>query len=101
MRARLKQLNGKRVVLANDAEFWYTVEPYQVKNVLGFEVAELHQYTFLTDGYFGEAPPVKLYRTIDGNWYDLEESKTASEMKIIRALKSVIEKMETPSQIRP
>ena len=41
----------------------------------------------------------KLYKTTEGNWYDIEEVKPASEKKILRMLKSAIDAKENDTDL--
>ena len=57
-------------------------------------ITVLQKYNFIkpddvSGQFFG-----KLYRTKEGNWYDMEEAKMMNEKNILRMLKSAIDAKE-------
>lgn len=90
---QLKHVNNQ-IIVEDNSRFYYTVKPFKLSNALGNLITVLQEYNFIktddNDGkFFG-----KLYRTTEGNWYDLEESKMVTEKKIFRMLKSAIDAKE-------
>ena len=63
-------------------------------NALGNIIAVLQEFNFTkkedNNGQFF----CKLYKTKDGNWYDIEEAKILAEKGILRMLKSAIDAKE-------
>ena len=59
-------------------------------NALGSIIAVLEEYNFTQNGQFY----CKLYKTKEGNWYDIEEAKIGAEKGISRMLKSAIDAKE-------
>lgn len=94
MRDALKNLFNDQIVLADKSRYFYTINPFELKNALGNMVAVLKEYHFTKDGDSTGNLSCKLYRTNEGNWYDLEESKNLYEKQISRMLKSAIEAKE-------
>ena len=95
MREALKNLFRNEIILEDGNKYFYSVNPFELKNALGYAVAVLHEYSFSKDG--DGIFSVKLYRTEDGNWYDIEESKIEGGKNIIRLLKSAIDSKENKS----
>ena len=59
---------------------------------LGTVIALLQQYTFSAGDAMNKPAEYKLYKTKEGNWYDVEQSGVLMEKNIIRMLKSAIDK---------
>jgi hypothetical protein len=89
MREPLKHIFSKEIVLEDKTHFYYTTHPYDLKNALGAVIAVLQEYNF-TKKEDHNPFTCKLYKTKEGNWYDIEEAEIA-EKKIIRMLKSAID----------
>ena len=94
MRDALKNLFSNQINLEDSGQFYYTISPYELTNALGSIIAVLQEYNFTkmddNNGQFF----CKLYRTKEGNWYDIEESKIVTEKNILRKLKSAIDAKE-------
>jgi hypothetical protein len=97
MRESLKHLFSHQVILEDRSQFYYTITPYELTNALGTMIANLQEYSFTQKEPANEIFSCKLYRTKDGNWYDIEEATIAVEKKIIRMLKSAIDAKENTS----
>jgi len=92
MRDALKNLFRSEIILEDNSHYYYTVNPYELTNALGAVVAVLQEYNFSKKD--NEAVTCKLYRTKEGNWYDIEEAKIFTEKNILRMLKSAIDLKE-------
>jgi hypothetical protein len=92
MRTSLKHVFSKEIVLEDNSHFYYTTAPYELKNALGSTIAVLEEFNFTKKE---EQNPFtcKLYKTKEGNWYDIEEAEVA-EQKILRMLKLAIDTKE-------
>jgi len=94
MRDALKNLFSNQINLEDNSQFYYTISPYELTNALGSIIAVLQEYNFTkkedSNGQFF----CKLYKTKDGNWYDIEEAKMFAEKGILRMLKSAIDATE-------
>jgi len=97
MRESLKHLFSNQITLEDKSQFYYTKQPYELMNALGVAIAHLQEYSFTKKEPANELFSCNLYRTKDGNWYDIEEAKTAGEKTIIRMLKSAIDAKENTS----
>ena len=94
MRDSLKHLFSNQITLEDKSQYYYTIRPYEFTNALGVVIANLQEYAF-TKKEPADAPfSCTLYRTKDGNWYDIEEASGANEKTIIRMLKSAIDVAE-------
>ena len=94
MRDSLKNLFSKQIILEDNSEFYYTIKPYELTNTLGNIVAVLQEYNFTKKGNNSDQFTCKLYKTKEGNWYDIEETKTVEKSAILRMLKSAIDTQE-------
>ena len=90
MEAQEKQIDLSYIKGNEQQQYSYKIKPYLLANFLGVEVAVLQEYIVtnkLGDQY-------KLYKTEDGNWYDVSEEMSTKKNYILRTLKSAIEKIE-------
>lgn len=94
MRESLKNLFSNRIILENGAQYYYTVRPFELTNVLGNVIAVLQQYTFTNADQNKEPAVYTLYKTKEGNWYDAELEGISTDKRILRMLKSAIDKKE-------
>ncbi len=88
------KLCSNQITVEGNSPFYYTVKPYELSNALGNMITVLQEYNFIkTDDISGQLFG-KLYRTNEGNWYDLEEIQMGTEKRILRMLKSAIDAKE-------
>ena len=94
MRNALKNLFSHQITLEDNSQFYYNVAPYQLTNALGTIISVLQEYNFTKrDDNYGQFN-CKLYKTKEGNWYDIEEAKIGAEKTVLRMLKSAIDTKE-------
>ncbi len=91
MREALKNVFGKEIILEDGIVFIYTVQPYEMKNMLGQIVAVLDEYAFTKKG---TSETYKLYRTNEGNWYDANGQNSGVESSILLALKNAVDTLQ-------
>ena len=94
MRDTLKNLFSNQIILEDDSQFYYTITPYELTNALGNIIAVLQQYNFTKKDDNNGQFSCKLYKTKDGNWYDIEETKILAQKAVLRMLKSAIDVKE-------
>ena len=94
MRDALNNLFSNQINLEDNSQFYYTISPYKLTNALGSIIAVLQEYNFTKMGDNNGQFSCKLYRTKEGNWYDIEEAKIVTEKSILRMLKSAIDTKE-------
>jgi hypothetical protein len=94
MREALKHIYSSKIILEDNSEFYYTINPYELTNALGNIIAVLQEYNFTKKDDNKEPFSCKLYRTKEGNWYDMEEANTTGNTTILRALKLAIDSNE-------
>ncbi|MGC4102364.1 hypothetical protein [Ferruginibacter sp.] len=80
-----------QISLPDNQSFSYTISPFEILNALENVVAILQEYHFTRMMDNDTRIDYKLYRTKEGNWYDVEEPKTDQDKSIIRTLKSAID----------
>ena len=100
MRDALKNLFSNQITLEDNSQFYYTISPYQLTNVLGNIIAVLKEYNFTKKDDNSDQFSCKLYRTKEGNWYDLEVAKIVTEKGILRLLKSAIDAKENDTILK-
>jgi len=94
MRDALKNLFSNQVILEDNSQFYYTINPYELTNALGNIIALLQEYNFTKkDDNTGQFS-CKLYKTKEGNWYDFEEAQIVAEKGVLRMLKSAVDAKE-------
>ncbi len=79
-----------QIILPDQRTFAYKIEPYELTNFLGAQVAVLQEYSIQNKA--GEI--YKLYKTAEGNWYDIAEEIESARNVLLRMLKSAIDKNE-------
>jgi hypothetical protein len=94
MREELKHFNSKQITLEDGSQFYYTIQPFVMKNILGASIAVLDEYIFIRKG---TAETYKLYRTDEGNWYDVKHENSAENNEVLRSLKLAFDNFETQS----
>lgn len=87
MEMDIKTEEIKQIIFGDDKHFSYTRKQVEIKNILGAAVAVLDEYS-ITDS---AGVNYKLYKTKDGNWYDLPEANTGIAKSILPALKLKID----------
>ena len=94
MRDALNNLFSNQINLEDSSQFYYTISPYELTNALGSIIAVLQEYNFTKKDDNNGQFSCKLYKTKEGNWYDIEEAKTTVEKGTLRLLKSAIDTKE-------
>jgi len=84
------------VILEDNARYFYAVKPFELTNVLGNVVAVLSEFVFIKEGENNEQFCYKLYKTKEGNWYDILDIKSSVDYNILRRLKTAMD-MQEPS----
>ena len=100
MRDALKNLFSNQIILEDNSQFYYTITPYKLTKALGNIIAVLQEYNFtkkdINDGQFS----CKLFKTKEGNWYDIEEAKIGTKKSILRMLKFANDAKENGSILK-
>lgn len=91
MEARLTDPEIKVLLLGEVQKYFYTINPVQITNVLGNSVTVLLEYS-ITDV---NGKSHKLYKTKEGNWYDIPEANLAVDNTVLMSLKLAINSQET------
>jgi hypothetical protein len=73
----------KEIILSDNSRFSYTIKQVEITNVLGSAVAALDEY-FITNAA-GEN--YKLYKTKEGNWYDVPDVNKGVDKGVLLGLK--------------
>ncbi len=100
MKDALNKLFSNQINLVDNSQFYYTINPYELTNALGSIIAILQEYNFTKKGDNNGQLSCKLYRTKEGNWYDIEEAKIVNEKSILRMLKSAIDAKENGTVLK-
>lgn len=100
MRDALKNLFSNEIILEDNSQFYYTIRPYELTNALGSIIAILQEYNFTKKDDNNGQFSCKLYRTKEGNCYDIEEAKIVAEKGILRLLKSAIDAKENDTILK-
>jgi hypothetical protein len=91
MRDALKNLFSNQITLEDNSQFYYTITPYELTNALGNIIAVLQEYNFTKEGDNSIEFSCKLYRTKEGNWYDVQDENIGFEKGILLALKLALD----------
>jgi len=94
MRDALKNLFSNQITLEDNSQFYYTIKPYELTNALGNVIAALQEYSFSKNDCNSGDFSCKLYKTIEGNWYDLPETNKGIDNSVIMGLKLAVDTHE-------
>jgi hypothetical protein len=94
MRDVIKNLFMNEIILEDNSIFYYTIKPYELANSIGTIITILKEYSFIKKDNTSTPFCCKLYRTKEGNWYDIEEINTGVKKGLLTALKLVIDEKE-------
>lgn len=83
MEKDLVSAEKKKIILEDGRHFSYTITPAEIANSLGAAVAVLDEY-LITDS---SGNTYKLYKTNEGNWYDITEANESVNKGILMELK--------------
>ena len=97
MRDALKNLFSNSIVLEDNSQFYYSIKPHELTNAVGQVVAVLQEYIFTKkDEHTGDFS-CKLYKTKEGNWYDINTDYAGVEKNLTLRLKTALNKQESPA----
>ena len=82
--------SGATSLLSNGQKYFYTTTPVEIKNILGTSITLLQEYP-ITDV---NGKSHKLYKTKEGNWYDMPEANLTVDNTVLMSLKSAINSQE-------
>ena len=97
MKDALKNLFRNQIILEDNSQFYYTISPYELTNALGNKIAVLQEYNFIKKDDNNGQFSCKLYRTKEGNLYNIEEVNTNKNTTVSRALKLAIDNQNIAS----
>ena len=94
MRDALKNVFSHQIILEDNSLFYYTIKPYELTNALGNIIAVLQKYNFTKKDNNSGQFSCKLYKTKEGNWYDISDDNAAVENSLLLVLKTAINKQD-------
>ncbi len=94
MEAIQTKTRHNQVILGNDKQYSFTVNPFEITNALGTAVATLQEYTITS----GNGEIYKIYKTKEGNWYDMAVVNSSRHNLLLVSLKSAIDLKERGTQ---
>ncbi len=80
-------IKNYQVILEDKSVVFYSIRPFEIKNALGVVVAVLDEY-FITNK---EGDIFKLYKTNEGNWFDLPSVIVSDNYTFLRQLKVALD----------
>ncbi len=87
MEMEVSQEKNNHIILEDNSKFFYTIKSVEIANALGAVIAILEEYSITNIN--GEN--YKLYKTKEGNWYDISETIPIENNAVLRALKLAID----------
>ncbi len=81
------ELINKQIILEDKSQYFYSVNPVEISNALGSVIAILDEYSITNSS----GQNYRLYKTKEGNWYDISERNSSVNSTILRALKSALD----------
>src|SRR5690349_1162466 len=85
-------MNTNKIVVRDGSKYFYTTAFCDVQNSLGVVKATLKEYTIYKAGE-SEIIIARLYKTTNGNWYDLQ-TETSIDALLATTLKMAIDESE-------
>lgn len=82
----------KVITVRDGSQYFYTTATFNAANPLGIVKATLVEYALFNNGNTGD-PVCKLYKTNDGNWYDLPSENALNATQTV-SLKRAIDETE-------
>lgn len=83
-----------RVILEDNTEYLYSIKPFELRNTLGAIIAVLQEFTFSKIGA-NDRSCYKLYKTREGNWYDIGDLKSSVDYSVLRRLKAAMDNLKS------
>lgn len=81
------KINDNQVILPDNSRYYYSIKPVEINNILRTGVIALMEYSVI-----GEADKnFILYRTTDGNWYDIPGIRMPVEYPVLAFIKLAID----------
>ena len=90
MEAPITNLKNKTIVTKDNHQYFYTVASVEIANALNTAIITLQEYS-ITD-LNGEN--YKLYRTTEGNWYDIPSANSSVNSLRLMSFKLAINSQE-------
>ena len=94
MNSALTNASANKIILEDNSQYLYSTAPFELTNVLGNVVAVLQEYNCTKYEDNSSSFSCKLYRTKEGNWYEISEPASSAEYNILRSLKTAIDQLE-------
>ncbi len=84
-------IKNYQFILEDKREFFYFIRPFEITNALGVIIAILDEY-FITNK---DGDIFKLYKTNEGNWFDLPDVNASDNYSVLRQLKVALDKSKS------
>lgn len=94
MNQRDTLVTSPSIVLPNNEVYYYEIGVYEMKNMLGNTVAILQEYVLTKEGERSSEALMKLYKTREGSWYEIEEITSPEQLHLIRNIKIALDANE-------
>ena len=90
MEMETKDVIKTQLILEDKSQYFYSITPVEIRNSLGVVLAILFEYSISNS----TPQNFKLYRTKEGNWYDISDANPTSEKALLMSLKLAINSQE-------
>ena len=88
-------IRDNQIILEDNSQFFFMIRPFEMINSLGKVIAVLKEYVFIKKGESSEQNSCRLYKTKEGNWYDLHDNNSATENRLSLSLKTAVDRQES------
>ena len=95
MEMESKDVIKAQLILEDKGQYFYSIKPVEIRNSLGAVMATLFEYSISNN----TSQNYKLYKTKEGNWYDIPEANPTSEKALLMSLKLAINSQEKGKMI--
>ncbi len=95
MEMESKEVIKAQLILEDKSQYFYSITPVEIHNSLGGVIATLFEYSISNN----TSQNYKLYKTKEGNWYDIPEANPTSAKALLMSLKLAINSQEKGKMI--
>jgi len=90
MEMQSKDVIKAQLILEDNRQYFYSITPVEIRNSLGVVLDTLFEYSISNS----TPQTFKLYKTKEGNWYDIPDANPTSEKALLMKLKLAINSQE-------
>ena len=87
MKTEVAGIKNYRIMLEDKRDFFYSIRPFEITNAFGVIIAVLDEYSITNK----DRDICKLYKTIQGNWFEFPGINSGDNYSFLRQLKVALD----------